>query len=115
MALTGAGTTSLGAPKGAGILHPGPLRTPASQESWACHPLRPKFGVRGCVVADSSEGPRPSAPIPGPPRGPHPSWSFKGNSPKPSQNADPQFRRREPRVTGMEGGGASGPSPAVIG
>ena len=54
-----------------------------------------------------SEGLQPSAPTPGPPRGPHPSWSFKGKQPQTlsqPRNADPQFRRREPRLTGAEAG-----------
>lgn len=40
----------------------------------------------------------------GPPRGPHPSWLFNGNSPKPAKNPDPQFRRLKLRATRPEAG-----------
>ena len=105
-ALTGAGTTWLEAsyrgwyPPSRTTWKPGFPGTrdlpPSETQIWS-------QGLRICR-SQCSEGPRPSAPTPGPPRGPHPSRSFKGNSPKPSRNADPQFRRREPRVTGKEAG-----------
>lgn len=38
-----------------------------------------------------SDGSRPSAANPGPPRRPHPSWSFGGLSPQPAPTPDPQF------------------------
>lgn len=75
-------------------------RNPGFPGTQDCHPLRPKFGCGDCFFCRSlcSDGPRPSAPTPGPPRGPHPSRSFNGNSPKPCQTRDPQFRRRELRM-----------------
>lgn len=114
VALTGAGTTWLEASYRG--WYP-PSRTtwkPGFPGTRALPPSETRIWSQGLRICRSqcSEGPRPSAPTPGPPRGPHPSRSFKGNSPKPSRNADagPQFRRREQRVTGKE----AGPGPRTL-
>lgn len=57
----------------------------------------------------------PRAPTPGSSAGPHPSCSFSGNSPGARSEPQPQFRRRERRVTGgppaapLAGGRGHGP------
>lgn len=90
-------------PIGVGPPHPGPPGTLASQERKNAPSETPVWrrGLRLCR-SHCSDGPRPSAPTLGPPRGPHPSRSFKGNSPKPSQSLDPQFRRRGLRMLRKE-------------
>lgn len=90
-------------PFGVGPPHPGPPGALASQERKSAPSETPVWrrGLRLCR-SHCSDGPRPSAPTLGPPRGPHPSRSFKGNSPKPSQSLDPQFRRRGLRMLRKE-------------
>lgn len=83
-----------------GLVPPsGTTRDPGFPGTQECHP-ETQIWRRG--LSQYSGGLRPSAPTPGPPRGPHPSRSFNGNRPKPSQNRDPQFRRRELRTTSEE-------------
>lgn len=95
----------------------------------ACIPIRDRWepqlpGTRGPPRAKTEAGaaylrshcpndPLPSAPPFGPPRGPRPSRSRSGRSPKFAQSREPQFRRREPR-TACEGRGPE-PLPSAIG
>lgn len=70
----------------------------------------------GMLWSQCSDGSRPLAPNPGPPRRPHPSWSFSGHSPQPAPTREPQFLQAPAaRGSGGRRGGASEPSPAVIG
>ena len=113
MALAGAGTTLLRSRFGAGTRSP--LRTtqePRLPRNVGLPPSDTRIWSQGLsffffFAGRSALRARNPQPTPRPPRGPHPSWSFKGKQSQTllqPRNADPQFRRREPRVTGAEAG-----------
>lgn len=105
MALTVAEATLSEAPnRGWYPRHPGPLGSAASLEREICHPETHTGG--GAPYLPVAVFGRPATLAL-----PHPSRSFKGNSPKPAHGADPQFRRRELRATRRGRGGAEPADP----